>query len=229
MKCFAAACPTMRPVLTLPVKQTASTTPTSSAPVRPSPATKSSTVASSGTASMLRFRGVAKRGATSLGFTSTAQPASNAGMASISDSVSGKFHGLITPTRAYGMSCVRNVRLGCALDCPESSRTNAGACAHQRSIAPIVPLNSAMASRCRPVSTVSADDDRHRAARGVAPSSVAAPRCAQPLRSLPNHAALRAACGRAPRERARARERRSGSRTAPLRGLRTWIVSIPAV
>jgi hypothetical protein len=49
---------------------------------------------------MLRFSGSTKRGVTSLGLISTAQPASSAGIASMSDSVSGKFHGLITPTSA---------------------------------------------------------------------------------------------------------------------------------
>lgn len=42
--------------------------------------------------------GSTKRGVTSLGFTITAQPAARAGMASMSDRVSGKFHGLMTPT-----------------------------------------------------------------------------------------------------------------------------------
>ena len=39
-------------------------------------------------------------------------------MASISESVSGKFHGLITPTSAYGTSCERNVIDGCAWERP---------------------------------------------------------------------------------------------------------------
>ena len=60
-----------------------------------------------GTAAMLRLSGSTNRGATSLGLTSTAQPASSAGIASINDSVNGKFHGLITPTSAYGTSCER--------------------------------------------------------------------------------------------------------------------------
>jgi hypothetical protein len=38
------------------------------------------------------------RGATSLGLTSTAEPANSAGTGSRQDIISGPFHGLITPT-----------------------------------------------------------------------------------------------------------------------------------
>ena len=41
----------------------------------------------------------ANRGVTSLGFIITQAPASKAGMVSMKESVSGKFHGLITPTK----------------------------------------------------------------------------------------------------------------------------------
>ena len=156
MKCSAAARPTARPVLTLPVKQTTSTRPISAEPVLPSPTTRSNTAASSGTAAMAARSGSTNRGATSLGFTSTAHPASSAGMASISESVSGKFHGLITPTSGYGTSCDRNVIEGCAWERPSCSCTSSGACAHHRSIAATVPPNSACASRWRPVSVASA-------------------------------------------------------------------------
>ena len=109
-----------------------------------------------GTAAMLRLSGSTNRGVTSLGLTSTAQPASSAGIASINDSVSGKFHGLITPTSGYGTSCERQVIDGWACERPSSSWISAGAWLHQRSIAAIVPPNSACASRWRPVSIVSA-------------------------------------------------------------------------
>ena len=58
----------------------------------------SNTAASSGTARIARRSGSANRGVTSLGLMITAQPAISAGTASISDSASGKFHGLMTPT-----------------------------------------------------------------------------------------------------------------------------------
>ena len=74
-----------------------------------------STAASSGIAATVRSSGPTKRGVTSLGLISTAQPASSAGIASISVNVSGKFHGLITPTSAYGTYCGRNTMAGLAL------------------------------------------------------------------------------------------------------------------
>ena len=56
---------------------------------------------------MLCIAGIAKRGVTSLGFTNTAQPASNAGTASMKQSATGKFQGLMTPTSGYGTYCER--------------------------------------------------------------------------------------------------------------------------
>ena len=41
-------------------------------------------------------------GVNSDGLMTTAQPATSAGMASSNARISGKFHGLITPTTAYG-------------------------------------------------------------------------------------------------------------------------------
>ena len=55
----------------------------------------------------LRCTGSTKRGVTSLGFTSTAQPASSAGIASMKHSETGKFHGLMMPTSPYGTYCER--------------------------------------------------------------------------------------------------------------------------
>ena len=52
----------------------------------------------SGTSRVASANGLAKRGVTSLGFSRMADPAASAGLASISASVSGTFHGLMTPT-----------------------------------------------------------------------------------------------------------------------------------
>ena len=98
MKFRAQASATIRPVATLPVNASASTLSIMAAPVLPSPAIHWKTPASSGTSARDFCNGLMKRGVTSLGFTSTAQPAINAGIESSIDSRSGKFHGLITPT-----------------------------------------------------------------------------------------------------------------------------------
>jgi hypothetical protein len=105
MKCRAAFSATIRPVGTLPVKQTTSERRTRASPVSRAPGSTASTAASSGTASIERRTGSTKRGVISLGFTSTAQPASSAGIASMKHSDSGKFHGLMMPTRPYGTYC----------------------------------------------------------------------------------------------------------------------------
>ena len=88
----------MRPFGTEPVKQTMSTAWMSCWPVCPSPVMKVNTPASSGTALMVSISGSMNRGATSLGLTITALPANSAGTGSRQDSISGPFHGLITPT-----------------------------------------------------------------------------------------------------------------------------------
>lgn len=99
MNARAARSATARPVGTDPVKHTASTWSTRAAPTSAPPSTRPTTAASSGTASRLRRSGPRKRGVTSLGLTIAAQPAASAGSRSIVPSRSGKFHGLMTPTR----------------------------------------------------------------------------------------------------------------------------------
>ena len=98
-KRFAAAAATFRPVATLPVKQIKSTYSIKVAPVSLPPSTKVKTSRKWGTVLIASMRGAMKRGAISLGLTIAAQPANNAGMVSIVESRSGKFQGLITPTK----------------------------------------------------------------------------------------------------------------------------------
>ena len=102
----------MRPLGTEPVKQSMSTCRMSCWPVWPSPAMNVNTSASSGTARIVSISGSMNRGATSDGLTITAEPANRAGTGSRQDSISGPFHGEITPTSGYGTSWVRNVTLG---------------------------------------------------------------------------------------------------------------------
>jgi hypothetical protein len=94
----AQATATLRPLGTEPVKQSMSTCWTSRWPVSPSPAMNVSTPASSGTARIVSISGSTNLGATSDGLTITAEPANRAGTGSRQDSISGPFHGEITPT-----------------------------------------------------------------------------------------------------------------------------------
>ena len=100
MKACAASSQTRRPVRTLPVKQIRSLLRIRASPVAAAPVTKASTSASSGTLAIVRSITGTKRGVASDGLISTAQPTTKAGIASIIDSISGKFHGLMTPATA---------------------------------------------------------------------------------------------------------------------------------
>ena len=107
-------------------------------PVRPSPVMIVKTRASSGTARIVSSNGSTNRGATSLGFTITALPANSAGTGSRQDSISGPFHGLITPTSGYGTSWVRNEMDGMIELWPAlaaSARTRGASAAQARTLA----------------------------------------------------------------------------------------------
>ena len=164
MKRAAAASATLRPVATLPVKQTTSATATSARPVSAPPVTRANTDASSGTRCSARCRGTMKRGVTSLGFTSTAQPAASAGTASISDSVTGKFQGLMQQASVYGTYWSRIVTVGSSRDGNSVSSTSDGACAAQRRMLRIAPSTSPTEIVQRPVSVNSAATSSSRSA-----------------------------------------------------------------
>ena len=97
MKRRAQASATLRPVATEPVKQTWSTASINAWPVAPAPVTTAKTSANPASARISRSSGT-KREVTSLGLARIVQPAASAGTASIRVSISGKFHGLMTPT-----------------------------------------------------------------------------------------------------------------------------------
>ena len=183
MKRRAAASATLRPVGTLPVKHTWSTTSMSAAPVLPSPSTTPTTAATVGTSASAARKGPTKRGVTSLGLMSVAHPASKAGMASMNDSRNGKFHGEMTPTSAYGTHKRWVVKPGMAMSrgaLPWAS--NAGACLHQRVSVSRTPRSSDCVSMARPVSAwsaaIMAASWRPRASRN---SSKAAARASTPI------------------------------------------------
>src|SRR5699024_1657157 len=92
---------TIRPVLTLPVKQTISTFSIKAAPLLPSPETYFKTFDNSGTLSIVLVITSINLGVISLGFIIVAQPANSAGIASINDNDSGKFQGLMIPAIGY--------------------------------------------------------------------------------------------------------------------------------
>ncbi len=94
----AQASATLRPLPTLPVKEIRSALSTTAWPVSPSPSTISKISASSGTSRTVSIRGLVKRGVTSEGLSSTAQPANSGGITCSMESMVGAFHGLITPT-----------------------------------------------------------------------------------------------------------------------------------
>ena len=118
MKFRAACSPTLRPVVTLPVKHTASTWSPIAEPVSLAPSTIVRTASSSGTSDIIWRKGSAKRGVTSLGLIITAHPANNAGIASMSAKVSGKFHGLIIPTKGKGRFSMLYVMNGNGVERP---------------------------------------------------------------------------------------------------------------
>ena len=93
----------LRPVATLPVKQTRSTSPsTSAAPVAPSPVTTWRSAGSRPASSKRRFISRAMSGVTSEGLSTTALPASSAMNASPMGMTRGKFQGAMTPTTPRG-------------------------------------------------------------------------------------------------------------------------------
>src|SRR5690348_5901282 len=131
-------------------------------PVWPSPAMNVNTSASSGTARIVSISGSTNRGATSDGLTITAEPANSAGTGSRHDSISGPFHGEITPTSAYGTSWVRNAMLGMIELVPDlaaAASTPAASAAQDRTLDATI-RGDISAIRQPPVSAKSAADSR---------------------------------------------------------------------
>ena len=93
-----AALYTFLPVVVLPVKHIKSHCSIKAAPTLPSPSKYLKIFFRIGTSLIIASITFTNLGVTSLGFTITAQPASNAGIVSINDNNKGKFQGLITPT-----------------------------------------------------------------------------------------------------------------------------------
>jgi hypothetical protein len=179
----------------------------------------SNTRASSGTERMMARNGAAKRGVTSLGFTSTAQPASSAGTESISDSAIGKFHGLITPTSGYGTSWWATRSVGMIFESNSTVLAIAGARSHQRRMLRAAETTSPAATDTRPVSMLSACTSGSRCASSAsAKRRMTAMRAARP-------ASRQATCSwRSAWQRAASSLSVGGvnsKSSLPLRGLRT--------
>ena len=102
MSFSAHACATLRPVATLPVKTTRSTSAShSAAPASPPPCTRPTTPSGTRPFSSSTTRSP-DFGVTSLGLKTTALPASSAGTIVRSGSANGKFHGMMTATTPRG-------------------------------------------------------------------------------------------------------------------------------
>src|ERR1700722_16806150 len=141
---------------------------------------KVNTSASSGTARIVSISGSTNRGATSDGLTITAQPANSAGTGSRQDSISGPFHGEITPTSWYGTSWVRNEMLAAMELTPDRAAapsTPAASAAQDRTLDATI-RGDISAMRQPPVSVKSAADSLpYAASSSSAQRSMASARC----------------------------------------------------
>ena len=110
---------------------------------------------------------------TSLGLSTTPQPAINAGIVSTIDSTTGKFHGAITPTTGYGTSWRRptmpGIEAGVSVASPAPNTCAALAIAS--AMKPCTAATSTRAMRCRPVSADSAATSSAACASNAAPSA----------------------------------------------------------